>query len=874
MTSARARLSPLRRWAALSAVCTLIAVLLGTGAVPVAVPAAAQPTYPSPAPTAPEAGPTSEAQDGEETAGADADIAPAGVDVTFDEVTPVIEPDGTLRITGRIINSGTEEITDPRLDFTISRRVLDSRDAINSWKDQPLRYRLLGDTTSAAQKRAAEEDADSSDADEGDAEEPTLEIDALPETIGPKSEATFALTADAETLDLPRSRPLNSWGAYGLAVALTSEDAEAAEELSITRTAFTTWYPDPQLMPSRVTFLVPVTLPGFDPGGRFSAEALEEAAGPDGALSSALSAVTAADEVAIALDPRLLGSVEDVLGITQAREAEADSGNGDGGPGSGSDDKSANEGSAPPASGAESPSPQGGSADQSPASPPSEEAGDGNGDGNGEGSGEGDQSPAPSQRAEQFPQLSGWYSDFVDAAQQRTVITLPYADADLTALDAASQTGLRAAAEAESDSLLTTLPEARTDIIWPASGSVTRSFVNRTAEAGDQTMIVSDIQQPSARGYTSSAVSTLAVADAEAGLNSLAVDTGLSEAAAIAGPDDTKVLGVSELIAESSAITTERPFDPRSLLITLPRQAAGPHWAEAISQTAAAPWIELQSFEELRDSEPVQRAPLADPTRDAAERAAGLRRLGEAQATAEEAAAAFGNPASVRGRLTRAALTCTSTAWAGVGDDASFGSCVDSAEAEVAELTGGIRPDEGSAVLLVTGEKTTIPVRIDNATREPAHVMARVVPKTPQLRTEVSEPVVISPGEQARVEVPVEGLANADVQTRIELIAAAPPGAAAAADGAGGADGAGEDAAADSAPALTSTAEHYVLPKTTGLTVRVRTDWENIGAAVIGAGLFIVLLVGLYSSVSRGRRKIPKSQLDAAVARAHENDPG
>ncbi len=375
-------------------------------------------------------------------------------------------------------------------------------------------------------------------------------------------------------------------------------------------------------------------------------------------------------------------------------------------------------------------------------------------------------------------------------------------------------------------------------------------------------MLVSDIQQPSVRSYTSSAPSTLPVGEDQHGLNSLAVDTGLSEAAELAGHDDTRVLGISELIAESSAITTERPYDPRSLLITLPRRAADPHWAEAIKQTAAAPWIDLQSLADLSESEPVQRAPLTEPTREAGDRAAGLNRLGEVQATGTEASTAFENPEAVATRLSRAALTCTSTAWGGTANDGGFSSCVDAAADEVGSLIDGVRPEEGSAVLLVTGEKTTIPVRIDNTTAESAHVMVRVVPATPQLRTQVSEPVIVSPGEQARVEVPVEGLANADVQTRIELVAATPPGDS------------DSTATTETGPGPTPAAGHFVLPETTSLTVRVRTDWENIGAAVIGAGLVVVLLIGLYSSVSRGRRKIPKSQLDAAVARAHENDPG
>lgn len=850
MISAR-RLPHPRRCAALAAVCTLIAVLLGTG-VPTASATAAptQPSFPSPVPAAPGDGTD------EETAGSpgDSDIAAAGVELAFDEISPVLTAEGTLTIKGRIINSSAVEIPEPRLDFRISRRVLDSRDAINEWKDQPARYRQLGDTASAA----AQQDTAGGAEDADDA--PRMDIETLPESVAPKSEAAFTLTADAETLGLPRSQPLTSWGAYGLAVKLSSEAAAASAQpsLSLTRTAFTTWYPDPQLLQSKVTFLVPVTLPGFDPSGQVAADTLEQAAGPEGQLTSALAAVTAADEVAVAIDPRLIGSIEDVLGVDRP-EAGPDDGAGD--PADDGTEEGTEESTE---KGADPAEPGAAPADETPAdATETPEGDDGEAtDAPGEDTSGEQTAPAPSPQADRYPQLNEWYTSFIAAAEQRTVIALPYADADLTALAAADEPVLARAAEAAAGDVRAALPKARTDITWPASGSLTPDFAERAAQAGTKTMLVSDIQQPSGRSYTSSAPSTLPVGEDQHGLNSLAVDTGLSEAAELAGHDDTRVLGLSELIAESSAITTERPYDPRSLLITLPRRAADPHWAEAIRQTAAAPWIDLQSLADLSESEPVQRAPLTEPTREAGDRAAGLHRLGEVHATGAEASAAFEDPEAVATRLSRATLTCTSTAWGETANDGGFSSCVDAAADEVSSLTGGVKPEEGSAVLLVTGEKTTIPVRIDNTTAESAHVMVRVVPATPQLRTQVSEPVVVSPGEQARVEVPVEGLANADVQTRIELVAATPPGDS------------DSTATTETGPGPAAAAGHFVLPETTSLTVRVRTDWENIGAAVIGAGLVIVLLIGLYSSVSRGRRKIPKSQLDAAVARAHENDPG
>ncbi|RAE29241.1 hypothetical protein DN540_42840, partial [Burkholderia multivorans] len=99
-------------------------------------------------------------------------------------------------------------------------------------------------------------------------------------------------------------------------------------------------------------------------------------------------------------------------------------------------------------------------------------------------------------------------------------------------------------------------------------------------------------------------------------------------------------------------------------------------------------------------------------------------------------------------------------------------------------------------------------------------------------RAQTTEPVAVPPAETMRVDVPVEGLANADVPTTIEMV----------------------------------TADGVVLPRDASLLVRVRADWENIGTAVVGLALAAVFVIGLVKSVSRGRRKIPEQQLAAAVA--------
>lgn len=177
-------------------------------------------------------------------------------------------------------------------------------------------------------------------------------------------------------------------------------------------------------------------------------------------------------------------------------------------------------------------------------------------------------------------------------------------------------------------------------------------------------------------------------------------------------------------------------------------------------------------------------------------------------------------------------LTCASVGWQ--NQPAGLDECVESASKAAEGFGGRIAIEQGSTVLLVTGESTTIPITVHNNSTREAELAVNLRPQTAQLQAETSPTQTIGPGEHARFTVPVKGIANADVPGRINLIAA---------------DG-------------------TTIPTDEEMLVRVRADWENIGTAIVGTGLAIVFVVGLYFSVRRGRPKIPQSQLEAAVARA------
>ncbi|GAA4282548.1 DUF6049 family protein [Brevibacterium daeguense] len=722
---------------------------------------------------------------------------PSGPHLGLQEVTTWLDPDGTLQVAGRLRNPGGSELTRPRLELLMSTDRLDSRAEINAWKTDVSSHRLLATSATAGQDGSGS-GADSpggadtgaggagSGTDTGSAGDQAVVTPELPETVAPGSTSDFRFEVPADQLGLGTQNPLSSWGARGVAVRLHGQTG--AGPTADTATAFTTWYPEPDFEPTGITMIMPVTLPGFSPTGLISPEKLEQSAA-NGELSRLLAAAEVDAAIALAVDPRLLVSVEMAL-----RDSEAES-------------------PAPTSS-----LPSGTDAPTDPEELIEE----------------------PETGEDPTPALRDWFAGFTELAADREVIALPWADADLLALREAGLAGLADRASDEIAVVRELLPDARTDFVWPVSGTVTAENLDEIVDGGTDTVILSDLQQPALTGYTSDARSTIGLSPVGgAGVgplaDSLVVDTGLSDAVADAAAQPARASAVSEYVAESSAITSERPYDPRHLLVMMPRTGADESWRLIAEATRSAGWLEHRSLSSLLESQPVARAPLVNPTRQAGLSADGLGHLAEAHERAEAFAAVFSEPGLARQDLDRMILSCTSATWA---DAPNFPECTGQATDEVDATIDGIAPEQGSPVLLVTGERTTVPVRVENTTDRPATVTVQVTARTPQLRTQTTEPVVLPPRQTTRVDVPVEGLANGDVETMIQVVAL----------------------------------NGYVAPSTGELLVRVRADWENIGTAVIGAGLLVVFVIGLVKSIARGRRKIPQSQLDAAVARAQESD--
>ena len=425
----------------------------------------------------------------------------------------------------------------------------------------------------------------------------------------------------------------------------------------------------------------------------------------------------------------------------------------------------------------------------------------------------------------------------MEAAQKHTVVALPYGDPDLSALRGTKIDRLSSFAQKQREIVKDVFPDARTDIAWPVAGSATKNGLRALKKSGNSTAILSDGQQPSITGIHDDAHSQTTITDdGESTIDTLISDTKLTDMSAEAIAEDNPAGALSELVAESAVIQSEAPYRTRSLFVPLPRAAASANWEQTVEELSSAPWIAPTGVDKILDSGSEARGLLRTDADAPHIRKRAVESLAETRANQADFNSVFSDRDSADIRLDRELLTCTSAAWT-LGRNANI--CAGQAREQSENLMDSLHLRKGSSVLLVTGEKTTIPVTIVNDSPAEATLRIRMKPNTPQLRAQETETVKVPAAETMRVDVPVEGLANADVPTTIEMV----------------------------------TADEVVLPKQESLMVRVRADWENIGTAVIGLALAVVFVIGLIKTISRGRPKIPEQQLADAMARAKTDDP-
>ncbi len=692
-----------------------------------------------------------------------------GVDITLENVAPaVLTPADTLSVRAVVANDTPDPLTDVSLRLWVRSTRSSDRAALNDW--------VTGQTAPGDVVRTV----------------------PLPDPLPAGAKRAVDLTVPAADLQLPKNR--DAWGPRGLAVEAVDG---AGAPYAVTR-SFLIWMGSPGgFLPTKVTVLVPLSDgPPAVGSGRLPQNRVRDQIADGGRLRNVLAAASVPG-VTWALDPALLEEEPSPDGATQA--------------------------------GSEPSPPAGGTATS------------------GEQSGNATEPPGPRQQASK--ELARWQEDLAAAAQGQEVITLPYGDPDLNALAHAGQQGLYELAEQQGrDTVqqLLRLP-GRTDIAWPASGSLDTDAVQMLVSAGRRSVVLSGgAHPPAARlGITVTGRSTI-----EAGsrtLSGLLVDTPLSATLAslgideavgagggtrssttpntgsgTAGPPSTEATGaagvVQRLLAETAAITLERPFDPRHILVAAPRDWAPDAKAAvaAVQALTAAPWTQATPLGDLVRTPPpdVERAPLRYPAADrrAELPAAGLQAVAEALARQRVTATVLADPQPMVAAAERSAVAASATGWRGRLDE--WRKEIDRFRRQAQADANGLRVLQGSDLTVVSSQ-VQLPVTVENTLPQKAQVQVSLRATTQRLVVPGSPLVSVPASSQRRLTVPVRAVANGNTDVVVQLLT---PGGEPIGD------------------AVT-------------MTVRVRADWETWGTLVLGAVVGLVLVVGVVRGIRQGRRQ-------------------
>jgi hypothetical protein len=211
-----------------------------------------------------------------------APVTGTAAQVTLDSITPAtVTPSDTVRVTGRIVNTGSTTLSGVRVSLLSQQAPLTTRSQVTTWMETP----------------SAAVDA------------PERAATTVTGTIPPQQSATFTLTVPATDLDLTATE--RSFGARGAGIEVSAGSRDDRISLAVQRT-FLVWTPDVSYSPTNLTVLTPVTstvpqadaafpetdlLETMDAGGRLD-DLLRAAADPAITWMLDPSLVTAAQEAA------------------------------------------------------------------------------------------------------------------------------------------------------------------------------------------------------------------------------------------------------------------------------------------------------------------------------------------------------------------------------------------------------------------------------------------------------------------------------------------------------------------------------------------------------------------------------------------------
>lgn len=742
-----------------------------------------------------------------------AEVVQGQVTMSVDSLSAeVLASDQDLTLTGTIANGSDSTLSGAELVARVQRSTEVTTAALSSW--------LAGERTGYLSTVAS------------------LDLDG---ELAPGAVRAFTLTVPAAELPFASTE---QWGPRGVELALEQEGEEIATDRTIAL-----WDAGVQVDATRVTAIVPVVAspaemsllgatsvtdtgeddaaepepaPSPQASTAASAEPGEQTAPAQDAdsvtttstqaeLSALLTRVTgllslAGDGVVLAVDPALM----EALGVSAGQEGSS---------------------ATPSATG---------TAQASPASPSSPEAGE---------AGPEASSPAPSPAAttssdsqEPSPatvplpaaQLAELRRALNHALDSGSVITLPWADADLSALAHLGQgeaisSALTRSLQATStwDGAMTTTVLATGALDTTTLAQLPQSVTTVVAQSGD--LPVSEDLTYTPSGWAISEGRTVLVPDADL---TAAIDGEMSVAADETDQPVTtdNELDTRQLIRANSAILTRQaPNRHRDLVVTVSRQTAAqtdpselaarlgalldPSWTtgQGLDALVAAAQAEQERDQVARAELPSTQTSATELTQD---------ELDASRQTASylaSLASVLSSPSSVLGLSTEVESWASATSWR--ADPQGRSAYIDQARQTGTAMTERITVVPSSTINVISSS-ADLPLRIQSSLDQDVTVRIHLKPGSTRLQASKDVTVTVPAHGQASATVPIKAVGSGDVDVHITVLAA------------------------DGTPVGTAITLH----------TRVRADWESLGTTAVAAVLVVMLLAGIVRTVRRGRR--------------------
>lgn len=294
--------------------------------------------------------------------------------------------------------------------------------------------------------------------------------------------------------------------------------------------------------------------------------------------------------------------------------------------------------------------------------------------------------------------------------------------------------------------------------------------------------------------------------------------SGLVRAATSAGTDTDFASDMSQLSAELATLTHERPSDARTLFATVGRNWAttGSRLDDTLSTLSKLAWASPVGMTKAVSA--ASGAATLVPRTASPARVAALKPLVQSDQELTRFSTALAKPTVVTAKSRLRTLALSSTSWADNSEQLT---------AEVAKAVGGnsfttqqIKVVQGSQIN-VLGDRSSLPVSVQNDTTSAATVYLRVVPSNYNLNVEKNNvAVTIQPKSQQRVTVPVRSVANGKVMLTLSL----------------------------------SSKGGEAISQPSQIAINVQAGWETVITLVFGVAVVLLFGGGIYRSIRRRRR--------------------